>query len=410
MSITQNYNFNSFNINKITIDDFNVDNQFNTLMFEEGLFTPFIYGTLVLNKLTFVYPDNWKNKELGWINRELSIEWETKLINNSKAAGDKKDLKFIIYSIAEETETFIVLLFIQKSAINFYNLNFCDGWDNVEISKIIKDIINKNGSNNLEINVDETSTKISFTNPLTWTPIKTILYLLPMMKGVDSKDYGYFFYSSSDKKINCKSINHFLKKIKEDNDIENLTHEDNSEKSEEDYGSSDIIGRMLSFKLNNNNNILEEINNNLYGNIVNEYNIKTKEITKTKIKDILKNITNFGDYSNLHDDYKDYERIKFYFNNINGKEIEINESIREFFSKNTMIVTAYGLNTRNIGSGVKLVLKSNDNYLEFENSEYANKCIITKIKHMFNKDEYIQELTLCKPGLNKYTKPTPLLY
>lgn len=387
---------NPFKISKILIDDYDVSNHFEQLVIEEGLFDSYIFGTLYLSRLILNIPKEWNKKELGFLYKELKIDWSTDIDEGKKEY--QKSLTFKIYGINKDNKDYISLLFIQEPSFNFFTKQFCDGWENTPIHTIISEIFSKQVKSNIEIT--SAPNIISFTNPLYWTPTKTCNYLLPMMGG---NNYCYVLFSSSKEqgKTYCKPINEFL-----NSDVtETLIY---IPKGPEDESNTILqtISEIISFNFEHiNNNIFNQILNNIFGSIVNEYDIKTKNIITTNINNNIKNnIKQLGKNLSITDEISEQNRYKFYFSEINGKEVETNEALYEYLKSNYINVVAYGSSKRNIGDKINLDLSYVNQFLTDPRNEYNGECIISKIIHTFNKNIYMQKIHCFKSGLNDWNE------
>jgi hypothetical protein len=385
---------NPFKISKILIDNFDVTNNFESLTIEESLFNHFIFGTLLLSRLILDVPKEWTKKELGFLYKELEIELTSDIDEEKREY--KKSITFKIYGINKNEKDTISLLFIQEPAFNFYSKQFCDGWEDTNINSIISDIFSRYVES--EISISSTPNKTSFTNPLFWTPNKACKYLLPMMGG-NKLSYLLFSSSKEEGKTYCLSINDFLESNEE---TESLVYviKDMIEKIEIEQSISEII----SFNLNHiNNNIFNQLINNILGTKVKEYDIESKTILTTNINNNIKNnLKQFGKNTGLVEDFPSTYRNKFYFSNLNGIEIEKNEAIYEYIKTNYIEIIIYGNSKRNLGDLVNIDLSYTNQFLTDPRNEFNGKCIISKIIHTFDRNNYIQKLNCFKTGLDDW--------
>jgi len=388
---------NPFKISTITIDDFDISDYFLNLTLEEGIFNTFIYGTLVLDRRNLVPPKTWNNPEFGFINRTFKINWTHNMKDENYEFNKEIELK--IYGIHENTMDNIVLLLIQEGAYNFINKQFCDGWKDLNINEIVNDIIfTKTGIKNLSIT--KTSNKFTYVNPIIWSPSQALKYLLPMMKS-ESGDCAYVLFSSTKEsgKMYCLPVNTLFN---------NKVSEELVLLAKQPEKTTDIeltLNMILGYNFNSDySNILEQMNDDIYGSNIEEYDPKTKVLKPININNIIqKNVKMLGSESSILDNFDTTEsQYAFYFSGMNGETIEKSETIYEYLIKNNILISVYGFSTRNVGDIVNLNLYSGKNMINDPRNEYSGNIMISNISHMFSISGYYQKLSCVRSGYNKY--------
>jgi len=347
--------------------------------------------------------ESWNKKELGFINRILSFEWGTNLENKEES----KKIDFLIYTIIEKNSRYISLGLIQKDAIDCFTKEFCDGWENKLISQIINDILQKHA--NIKADIIESKTKLSFTNPLNWTPIRALLYLMPMFTSKKG-DNCCFFYSTSNNEWFIKSLNTFLEKENPDPETFIKQVPDQSKESKRKGERVATISNIKEYYFPaENNNLLVQLQNNTFGFSLNEYNIKTKTLNSNNINNNVEDsIKLLGRNSALVENFDSSYKNCFYISGINGEEIEKNTAIFEYVKNNKIFIIVCGFNQRELGDKVVLDLSSRFDLLDDPMQEYSGEAIITTIKHIFTKDSYIQRIELFKSGLENFEEKIAL--
>lgn len=380
---------NPFIISQIEIDGLDVSKELQSIIFEENIFSVFMKGTLNISKISIIYPNYWKNKELGFLNRKIKFKYSTDIQSES----DEKELEFIIYSIKYESDSLISLLFTQESEYSYLTNNFCDGWNEIKIDTIIKEIFTKYINNqNIKFGELKNENKISFTNP-NWVPVKTINYLLPRMKS--GSNSAFLLFSNSKNELLCKPINEFLNK----SSIEDLKLVFSNKEGKQQYTVSEIIEYKIHGGINR--NVILEMINNMHGLIINEYDILSKELKKPiNINNIKMDIKQLGTETNLYDLISN--KNKFSFSNLNKETYERSNIIYEYIKNNNLTTYLYGNNSRNIGDIVDIDITTTNSYFINNKDEYNGNCMIGSIIHMFTYKSYLQKIVLFKSGLNKY--------
>jgi len=386
---------NPFQISKIEVDGLDLSKHFASLVIEESILRSFPYGTLTLSREFLDYMSDWDEVEIGFVGKIVSISWTTDLDNGK----NKRNADFLVYGCNKDTKDTISLLLCSKEAPEFYTKQFCDYWEDTETSNIISDILKKH-SGIKKSNVTPATSKVTYSNPLQWTPAAACKYIVPMMDGSDGCAY-FLFSSIGESGIETKCMP-FNKMTKDDSD-EKITLLSKIPDDKREVKTN--LSTALYFDFNPaSNNILQQLSDNEFGLSVIEYDVKTATQKNSNINMLEKNVSKIGSKSGLTELYDSSFRSSFRFSGLNAQTSEKSKSVHYFVSNSNIRLTLPGVSSRKIGVTIDVDLYSEKNLITDPRSERSGKSVVTIIKHHFTPLSYFQIVSCVKTGLNKWRK------
>jgi hypothetical protein len=140
-----------------------------------------------------------------------------------------------------------------------------------------------------------------------------------------------------------------------------------------------------------------------FGVVVREYDVKTKSVSTSNINnDVDNSLVKLGENSSKVGDFSSDGRNKFFVSGLNGKDVELNETLAERIQRSSISLLLNGVSSRRIGSIVDLDLNRSDILLSDNRNEFNGKALIFRLTHVFNKLKYVQIMECIKTGLNDW--------
>jgi hypothetical protein len=386
---------NPFLISKLEVDGIDVSKHFASITLEESVLGAFPYGTLVLSREFLDYSDSWEEVELGFIGKILKFEWTTDV----ESGKSGKSVEFLVYGRSSEGRKSVSLLLVSPEAPYFYTKQFCDSWSEAALHSVVGDVL-KNHAGVKSAAVSQATTKVTYANPLAWSPSNACRYLVPMMDGSDGCAYLLFSKTTdSGTKTQCVPVGTLL--AGEPSEKISLHSKIPGEQKEVLSNLSTAAGYRLNPSMSN---LLEQLRDCVLGVSVTEYDWRAGTASAQDINMVEKNIRVIGRKSGLTEMFEGPYRNSFYFAGLNGQTTEKSVAAYDYVRNNDVSVYVTGLSTRELGTVVYLDLYSEKGLLNDPRSELSGKSLVSKIRHVFTIDEYYQTLSCVKTGLGNWKK------